>query len=145
MSSAIIGIPPKNIWASFSNNFITFLISKIFLWFCSFKRSLYFSTSLLFLNFSSFILGFDFKFIIIPVVFPSSLITKFLKTGLSNISLNPVFIFIPSFASASNAGGSDARAFGFASPNAVTFGRVFASYKADILSGNYYEKPPYSS
>ena len=39
-------------------------------------------------------LGFDFKLIIIPVVFPSSLITKFLKTGLDNISSNPALILI---------------------------------------------------
>ena len=32
----------------------------------------------------------------IPVVFPSSLITKFLNTGLFKISLNPFFLFIPS-------------------------------------------------
>ena len=33
---------------------------------------------------------------IIPVVLPSSLITKFLKTGLSKISLNPLSLSIPS-------------------------------------------------
>tara|TARA_Y100000034_G_C6871387_1_gene397892 strand:- start:193 stop:1773 length:1581 start_codon:yes stop_codon:yes gene_type:complete len=48
------------------------------------------------------------------------------------------------FASASNAGGSQARAFGFASPNDVTFGRVFASYRAGIQGGSYDDNPPYS-
>ena len=94
ISSAIIGIPPKNIWVSFSKRFITFLISNMFSWFFSFKLSLYLSISALFLNFNSFILGLGFKLIIIPVVFPSSLITKFLKTGLDNISSNPALILI---------------------------------------------------
>ena len=39
------------------------------------------------LNTSSFLI-----FTIIPVVFPSSLITKFLKTGLFKISLKPLIL-----------------------------------------------------
>ena len=45
MSSAIIGIPPRNIFPISLYDLITSLISRIFEWFCFFLRSLYSSNS----------------------------------------------------------------------------------------------------
>ena len=64
----------------------------MFSWFCFFIKSLYSSISFFDLLLKFFNFSFFFILTIIPLVFPSSLITKFLNTGLLTISSNPLLL-----------------------------------------------------